>query len=194
MKKLLLFFLLISAFSACNKRKQRDVRKLNWFEISTDARGQSIQVLVPENEKIAWEARFLKAADQLTAHANAQVKFVGCSPTAINDSLRQFCQSSLVLMSGKSIEDAIQQGFIMGPFDRILPVSKELNTDADAFRFSEGISTQGFAVPLHPTVNDTTAKAGFFAVPMKGQAQAAALLLLESLLEEELAADSSMHK
>lgn len=194
MKKLLFFIVLSCVFSSCNKRKQRDVRKLNWFEISTDARGQSIQVLVPEEEKAAWQARFLKAAEQLTTHANAQVKFVGCSSNAMNDSLSHFCQSSLVLMSGKAIDEAIQQGFIMGPFDRLLPVAKELNTDADAFRFSEGISTQGFAVPLHPTLNDTTAKPGFFAVPMKGQAQAAALLLLESLLEEELAADSSMHK
>ena len=193
MKKLLLLLVLMSAFSACSKRKQRDVRKLNWFEISTDARGQKIDVLVPENEKALWEARFSKAANQLTEHANAQVTVIGIPPSSIQDSLSQFCKASLVLLRGKSIEQSIQQGFLMGPFDRLLPVAKELNTDDDAFRLSDGVPTQGFAVPLHSAFNDSS-QLGFFAIPEKGQAQAAALLLVESLLEEALAADSSMHK
>jgi len=174
-------------FSACAKKKQRDVRKLNWYEVVTDARGKNIRVLMPANEISNWTTIFSAAETRLKAQS-VQVKFSACETANINDSLANSL-ASLVMIGGAELDQALKNGYLHGPFDRLLPISKKINTDSDAFRNSNGISTQGFAVPIRAGANEK-----FFAIPQHAESQAAALLILETLLELQMEADSSVEE
>jgi len=141
-------------------------------------------VLMPASEISNWTTIFSAAETRLKAQS-VQVKFSACETANINDSLANSV-ASLVMIGGAELDQALKNGYLHGPFDRLLPISKKINTDSDAFRNSNGTSTQGFAVPIRAGVSEK-----FFAIPQHAESQAAALLILETLLELQVEADTS---
>jgi hypothetical protein len=190
MKRLLYFVFALLLLSSCTERKQRDVRKLNWYEVVTEARGKEVRILLPAEEKQVWESRFKAATDKLAQNAALKIRFIACDPASLDDSLSANTTASLLLLRGRALEQALLLEQLMGPFDRLLPIAKKIDTDADVFRRSKGISSQGFAVPVQGILGDT-ASIAFFGIPKQAAAQAAALLLLETLLEQESLSDST---
>ena len=184
MKRILYFLFFLLLLSSCTERKQRDVRKLNWYEVVTDARGKELRILIPADEKDVWKARFKAATGELAQNAALKIRFIACDPASLDDSLSASTTASLILLRGRALEQALLLEQLMGPFDRLLPIAQKIDTDADAFRRSAGISSQGFAVPVHSIAGDTSSVA-FFGIPKQAASQAAALLLLETLLEQE---------
>lgn len=182
--KFLLSLLLLSLswmhYSSCKPSKQRDVRKLNWYEISTDARASVVRVFVPETQFEEWADLFQEDADSSMARLNLNVQIFGLSPDEIRDSLQLETKTSLVALQGAELEMALQRQWIFGPFDRLLPISKKLDTSADVFRYSDGVLTQGFAVPLQGSSPENKV---FFAIPQNAASKAGALFVLEKMME-----------
>ncbi len=188
MKSRFLILFCFVIFYACSQRKLRDVRKLNWYEIVTEAQGKTIRVIIPTNEFEKWKLSFAEVEKELKEHVNIQIQLEPISNELLLDSLRK-TNASLILIRGKQLEQALRENFLMGPFDRLLPIAKKIDTDADVFRKSEGVSSQGFAVPIENNLLVSLPKA-FFAIPNNATSQAAALLILESMLEKEMELDS----
>lgn len=185
MKNRLLFSILfasiiLSLISSCKPSKQRDVRKLNWYEITTDARASNIRVLVPEEEFELWVELFQEDSDSSFSRLNLIVSVFGLTPDEIRDSLQLETNASIVSIKGKDLEMALQREWLFGPFDRLLPISKTFDTSADVFRYSDGVLTQGFAVPLQGSSRENKV---FFAIPQNAASKAGALFVLEKMME-----------
>jgi ABC-type uncharacterized transport system YnjBCD substrate-binding protein len=140
---------------------------------------------MPASEISNWTTIFSAAETRLKPQS-VKVKFIACETANINDSLK-ISLASLVMIGGAELDQALKNGYLHGPFDRLLPISKKINTDSDVFRNSNGVSTQGFAVPIRIGANEK-----FFAIPQHAESQAAALLILETMLELQIEADSSL--
>lgn len=171
--------LLVLIFNSCTSRKQRDVRKLNWYEITTDARASNLNVFVPEAEFELWSDLFQTDYDSSLSRLNIRVNVYGLTAEEIRDSLQLSTRTSLVSLKGDDLDMALQRQWLFGPFDRLLPIAKEIDTSSEEFRNSEGVSSQGFAVPLF--LNDSTVS--FFAIPLEADHKAGALFLLEKQIE-----------
>jgi hypothetical protein len=100
----------------------------------------------------------------------------------INDSLKKLTTQDLVMCSGRNLENALNEQLLFGPFDKLMPYSNAVFSKSDAFRFSEGIATKGFAVPIRSITNDSLQPA-FLAIPLKTKNQAAALVVLDAMLQ-----------
>lgn len=171
----------VIAVVSCGKRKQRDVRKLNWYEITTEARGDEVRIFVPLEELDAWKARFPLEGDSLLQRLSMKVKLEGYAKSAILDSLQATTTASLIALRGEDLKRALQYQWLFGPFDRLMPISKALDTSSDAFRYSQGILSQGYAVPINANEIDSLELA-FFAIPLEAESKAGSLVLLNELL------------
>lgn len=169
-------------FYGCGERKQRDVRKLNWYEISTDSRNNTVRVLVPIEELEYWKERFSMDADSAKARISLNVVCAGLELQPLRDSLEMRTTASLVLLRGAELELALNRAWLFGPFDRLLPIFKTINTASQEFSVSEGINSRGYAVPL---VSNDSLPPAFFGIPAEAEAKAAALFVLEKALEAD---------
>jgi hypothetical protein len=164
----------------CGQRKQRDVRKLNWYEISTEARNKTVHVLVPASELEFWTQKLNLDADSSKARISLSIRFTGLEEQPLRDSLEMGTRASLVVLRGAELDLALNRAWLFGPFDKLLPISKSVNTASQDFRFSEGVNSRGYAVPL--AAADSLAPA-FFGIPAEAEAKAAALFVLEKAME-----------
>ncbi|MEZ5173972.1 MAG: hypothetical protein R2850_10830 [Bacteroidia bacterium] len=173
-------FFTLFIFYGCGERKQRDVRKLNWYEISTDARNNTVRVLLPIEELEYWNEKLNRDEDSAKSRISLNVFCTGLELQPLRDSLEMGTSASLVLLRGAELELALNRAWLYGPFDRLLPVSKTINTASHEFSVSEGINSRGYAVPL---VSKDSLPPAFFGIPAEASAKAAALFVLEKALE-----------
>lgn len=184
MKRLSILLLMVCILWSCRgDRKQRDVRKLSWFETHADARGAVVDFRVPASMLQARKAAFANLSDSLKKKHLIDVRWTGYTPGSLRDSLAMETKASLVEIRGKELALAVSSGWLMGPFDRLIPASKQYPTDKDSWRVSDNVSTSGFAVPCLICETDTSGSVPFLAIPAKGKSQAAALVLLDYMLE-----------
>jgi hypothetical protein len=181
--RLILFSLVILTIVSCGKRKQRDVRKLNWYEITTEARGDEIRVLVPAEELDAWKARFPLEGDSILKRLSMTIKLEGYAKSALLDSLNSATTASLVALRGEDLKNALQFQWLFGPYDRLMPISKALDTSSDLFRYSQGVLSQGYAVPIKANEIDSL-EVAFFAIPLEAESKAGSLVLLNEMLAQ----------
>ena len=172
--------MLVVLLSQCGERKQRDVRKLNWYEISTEARNKTVHVLVPAAEAPFWSKKLNLDADSAKSRISVKVNVQGLEQQPLRDSLEMGTGASLVLLRGAELDLALNRAWLFGPFDKLLPIAKTINTASPEFRFSEKVNSRGYAVPL--AAADSLAPA-FFGIPAEAKAKAAALFVLEKALE-----------
>ena len=176
-------FSFLVLLTACGERKERDVRKLNWYEISTDARGKQVVIAVPREEESYWRARFQRDQDSSINRISIEITVVSMDQQTVLDSLDAGTKTSLMLLRGDNLKRALDRDYLFGPFDRLLPATKSMDTSVDEFRYSEGVLSQGFAIPL-PAQDSLSA--GFFAIPKEANYKAASLFVLEKMLEQEI--------
>jgi hypothetical protein len=181
MKILFSIFLIIISLESCTNRKQRDIRKLSWFEIAADARNKEVTILVDEKNLEDWNIFYAPIKDTLALKFSISVVFKGMKLQQINDSLVNFTTTEIIECNGKDLEYALNEHLLFGPFDKLLPFSKKEIAKSDAFRFSEGIATNGFAVPIKALPKDSLPST-FFAIPIKTKNQAAAIVVLNAML------------
>jgi hypothetical protein len=175
-----LFFVSLMLLIQCGERKQRDVRKLNWYEISTEARNKTVHVLVPVKELAFWTQKLNLDADSAKSRISLSVRLTGLEEQPLRDSLEMGTRASLVVLRGAELDLALNRAWLFGPFDKLLPISKSINTSSGEFRFSETVNSRGYAVPL--AAADRLAPA-FFGIPAEAEAKAAALFVLEKAME-----------
>lgn len=178
------FLCLVVLVMACRgDRKQRDVRKLSWFETHADARNSVIDFRVPASELEGRKQAFAALTDSLKKKHLIEVRWSGYVPGSLRDSLAAETRASLVEIRGKELDLGLSSGWLMGPFDRLIPASKLYPTDKESWRVSDGVATSGFAVPCVICGADTSGQVPFLAIPAKGKSQAAAMVLLDYMLE-----------
>jgi hypothetical protein len=181
MKIALSFLILMISLQSCTNRKQRDVRKLNWYEITAEARNKEVTVLVTDKTLSQWNSFYATFKDSLQLQFSITILFKGMELQAISDSLENFSTHDLVLCSGRDLENYLNQQLLFGPFDKLLPYSKTDFSKTDAFRFSDGIATKGFAVPINNIKLDSV-NCAFLGIPIKTKKQAAAIVVLDAML------------
>lgn len=170
-------------WSCRGDRKQRDVRKLSWFETHADARNSLVDFRVPASVLEARKQAFADLSDSLKKKHLIEIRWTGYAPGSLRDSLALETKASLVEIRGKELELAVSSGWLMGPFDRLIPASKHYPTDKESWRFSDSVATSGFAVPCVVCETDTSGSTPFLAIPVKGKSQAAAMVLMDYMLE-----------
>lgn len=179
----ILLLMVCFVWSCKGDRKQRDVKKLSWFEIHADARNAEIDFRVPDAALVARKAVFAAISDSLEKRHQIKISWSAYSEGTLRDSLAENTKASLVEIRGKELELALNSGWLMGPFDRLIPASKEYPTDKESWRVSDGVPTSGFAVPCVICEADSAGVMPFLAIPAKGKSQAAAMVLLDYMLE-----------
>lgn len=182
MKILISLLVLLITLQSCTNRKQRDIRKLSWYEIAADAKNKEVTVFVEEKSIPQWNSFYTLFKDSLTLKFSISVEFKGMEQGQVNDSLKKLTTQDLVLCTGRNLENALNEQLLFGPFDKLMPYSNADFSKSDAFRFSEGIVTKGFAVPIMSIKNDSLQPA-FLAIPLKTKNQAAALVVLNAMLQ-----------
>jgi len=173
-------FIIISLFS-CGKRKQRDMKKLNWYEITTEARGDEVRILVPSDELEAWKRVFPTKEDSLLLRLNMNVRFEGYSSTAILDSLKSSTTASLVALRGEELKTAMNKYLIFGQFDLLMPAGKAFSANKAASGDYQASEYQGFAIPIMANPSDSLESA-YFAIPNEAECKAGTLVLLNEIL------------
>jgi len=181
MKILISLLVLLISLQSCTNRKQRDIKKLSWYEIAADAKNKQVTVFVEKKSIAQWNSFYLTFKDSLQLKFSISVVFKGMELSEINDSLQNLTTQDLVMCNGRNLENAINQQFLFGPFDKLMPFSKNEFSKSDEFRFSEGIATKGFAVPIMDMKNDSL-QPSFLAIPIKTKNQAAAIVVLDAML------------
>jgi len=181
MKLIFSFLILIISLESCTNRKQRDTRKLSWFEIAADAKNKEVTVLVDNTSLEQWNSFYTTVKDSLTLKFNIEVIFKGIEQGQINDSLEDLTKTDLVMCSGRDLEKAMNEQLLFGPFDKLMPYKVMEFANIDSYRFSDGIATKGFAVPIKAIKRDSVSVA-FLAIPIQTKNQAAALVVLNALL------------
>ncbi len=182
MKILISFLVLLFSLQSCTNRKQRDIRKLSWYEIAADARNKEVTVFVEEKSIPQWNSFYTLFKDTLNLKFSISVVFKGMEGSEINDSLKKLTTQDLVMCSGSSLENALNEQLLFGPFDKLMPYSNAGFSKFDTFRFSDGIATKGFAVPIMTIKNDSLQPA-FLTIPLKTKNQAAAIVVLDAMLQ-----------
>jgi hypothetical protein len=175
---------LVVLVMACRgDRKQRDVRKLSWFETHADARNSVVDFRVPASELERRKEAFSLLADSLKKKHLIEIRWIGYTPGSLRDTLAAETRASLVEIRGNELELGVSSGWLMGPFDRLIPASKKYPTDKESWRISDGVASSGFAVPCVICEADTLGQVPFLAIPVKGKSQAGAMVLLDYMLE-----------
>lgn len=172
--------MIIFSFFSCGKRKQRDVKKLNWYEITTEARGDELRIFVPTNELDAWKRVFPTQEDSLLKRLNMNVRIEGYSSKAILDSLQASTQASLVALRGEELKSAMNKYLLFGQFDLLMPAGKTYNRNNSAGSL-QNTEYQGFAIPISANQSDSLEPA-FFAIPIEAADKAGTLVLLNEIL------------
>jgi hypothetical protein len=181
MKLLLATIFSILVLQSCSNRKQRDIRKLSWYEITADARNKQVTVLVEEKDIEYWRAFYNTFKDSLAQHFSVSAEFKGIGLSSINDSIKNFTTKDLVVCNGQDLAYSIDQQLLLGPIDKLMPFGKKEFAGTDAFRFSNGVATRGFAVPVNILKNDSIHTV-FLAIPKKTKNQSGAIVVLDAML------------
>jgi ABC-type uncharacterized transport system YnjBCD substrate-binding protein len=184
MRYTIILLSVLLGISSCTKsnRKQRDVRKISWYEVHADGKGKTLRLMVKAD---VLEQRQIEAAEvskKLNEQTGINIQWIGASKEAIIDSVQKSTTVSLVELQGEALFKAVKQEYLLGPIDRLIPNSKSYDTDSDKFRASEGFSAQGFAVPCVICAADSAGNKPFFAIPSAAESQAAAMIFLDYML------------
>lgn len=184
MRNSLIVLSIILSLSSCTKstRKQRDVRKISWYEVHADGKGKSLKILVKSEFLTQRQLETAEVTKKISEQTGITINWQGISSAAIMDSLQRATTVSLVELQGADLSKAVKQEYLLGPIDRLIPNSKSYDTDSDKFRASEGFSSQGFAVPCVVCAADSSGNKPFFAIPTAAESQAAAMIFLDYLL------------
>ncbi len=167
-----------------SNKKQRDVRKISWYEVHADGKGKTLTILVRSEYLAQRQLEAANVAKNISEQTGIVLQWKGANKTAISDSLKKSTHISLVEIQGAELSKAVKQGYLLGPIDRLIPNSKSYDTDSDGFRASEGFSSQGFAVPCVVCAADSAGNKPFFAIPNAATSQAAAMVFLDYMLAE----------
>jgi spermidine/putrescine-binding protein len=186
MYKLFISLTILSTLVSCggSNKKQRDVRKISWYEVHADGKGKTLTIMVREEFLAQRQLEAVNISKKISEQTGIQLQWQGATQKAIMNSLEKSTQISLVEIQGADLSKAVKQGYLLGPIDRLIPNSKSYDTDSDKFRASEGFSSQGFAVPCVVCAADSAGNKPFFAIPNAAGCQAAAMIFLDYMLAE----------
>lgn len=179
--KIIILLLLIISSVSCGKRKQRDVKKLNWYEITTEARGDEVRILVPTDELEAWKRVFPSKEDSLLQRLNMSVRFEGYSSKAILDSLQSNTTASLVALRGEELRTAMNKYLLFGQFDLLMPVGKAISANKTSSGNYQTTEYQGYVISIMANPMDSLENA-YFAIPNEAECKAGTLVLLNELM------------
>lgn len=179
----IIFIGVIFTIAACSgKKKQRDIRKLSWYEIHADAKGKELKILIPDLVYLQRQTETAAIRAELQAKTGIHVVWIPCKKSALIDSLRSSTRASLIELDGETLGEAVKNQYLLGPIETKIPSAKSYQTESDSFRASHGVSAQGHAVPCVACAKDSTLEHPFWAIPMDAESQAAAIVFLDYIL------------
>jgi ABC-type uncharacterized transport system YnjBCD substrate-binding protein len=181
MKIILSLIITTFLFNACKDKKQRDTRKLSWYEINADARNKNVEILVEESSEDELNNFLSGIKENLKSKFYISVTLKKLTKVQLQDSLLNMTSAGIVMCAGEELQYAINQHLLFGPFDKLIPFGKEEFSKSDSFRISEGVATQGFAVPLKSVLKANNQPI-FLALPLNTKNQAGALVVLNTML------------